>query len=725
MDLADPTVASPYADPMEDGMEDDQQQSADQMAANEALVAALGRELAQEFSKRVTDRGEIEKRWHEDIDQYNGVYTPEMKEALASRQYGSRVFVPLTRRIMTIVEAKIGDLLFPTDDRNYTVEASPQADLDDASKLASKLPPEAQVMAGGMTATAAGVQAVLRELREENAAKALAMQREIDDQLTESNYPTQARAVIHDAMKLGSGVLKGPMVLGKVKKKWTTTNGVAELQRIESFAPTAVRVDPWNYYPDLSVGEIEAMSGHFERHPMNKAQLARLAKQPGFSEAAIIRVLGQGPSDNTSSANQAAQATAAGTSGVQRSAYNLIEYNGPVDHDKLIAFGAKMPEQPLMVYSAVVWFSESTGDVVKAIVNPMDTDDAPYCVFNWQKDTACVFGYGLPYELRDTQEAGNSSFRALMDNMGLSVGPQMVVADTKISPANGRWSVEPNKVWRLKDGSVPVGNVFGFYQITSLATELLAIFNTVKQVAEEIGGPAMAMQGSDAPSYMQAGATGVAMAFNAASVWMRRAVRCWDDQATIPLIGRFIDWNMQYNPNDAIKGDLKAVARGTSALLEAEGFASKLQILAKLSAEAGVPIRKIIAQLRKIAVAMRLDPEELLPDDDEIKAMEEQRAKAGPPPNPEMERLRMREMELVDNQKQREHELAVENMRLQARAAEIASREGLTVDEMRMRYGIDLKREAARMAHEEQQTEVETQCFNAEMAMKATAGSGI
>lgn len=725
MDLADPSTDTELQDealPPDDGSAEEARQVA------ESLVIALGQELHSKFVKAKSDRATVELRWHEDIAQYNGIYSAETREAIESRQYGSKVFVPLTRRIQNVVEAKLGDLLFPTDDRNFSVEASPEGDMEDALALAMRLPAEAEVVAGGQKLSAQNIQAALRDLREENNSKAHNMQRAIDDQLTESKFPTHARAVIHDALKIGTGVVKGPMVLGTIKKRWLAMDGgMAALQRIESFAPKAVRVDPWNYYPeDLSVADLDAQPGHFERHPLNKAQLARLAEQPGFRREAIERLIVMGPGNAAADGNAAQQREASGTSGVLPGGqYNLIEYNGSVDHDKMVAWGAKTPEQPLLVYSAVVWFSEQSGEVVKAIINPLDTDDQPYSVFNWQRDTACIFGYGLPYELRDTQEAANGSFRALMDNMGLTVGPQVVVNDKKVSPANGKWVIEPNKVWRANDGSLPVSNVFGFYQINTLATELLAIFNTVKGVAEEIGGPAMAMQGSEAPSYMQAGATGVAMAFNAASVWMRRGVRAWDDQVTIPLVSRFIDWNMQYNPNDNVKGDLKAVAKGTSALLEAEGFASRLQVLAKLSAEAGVPIRRIIAQLRKVAVSLRLDPDELLPDDAEVKKMEELAAKNGPPPNPELERIKMRQSEIADNKEQRAHELQIKSMENDIRWAEISSREGLTLQEARLRYGTELKKTAAQLEHDAQQGDRETQMFNAELAMKATAGSGI
>ena len=688
------------------------------LALNAQLVQALGIELKAEFDKRRSDRREVESRWQDDIAQYNGQYTGQTKLAIESRQYGSRVFVPLTRRIATVVEAKVGDLLFPTDDRNFAVQASPEQDLAEAQALASKLGDGAVVPVGNQRLSVTAVRAALVELREENDRKAIGMQRVIDDQLKECRYATEARKAIHNAIKLGTGILKGPFVLGKVKKKWLRQGGMMMLQRLESYAATVTNVDPWNYYPDLSTGDIAAMAGHYELHPLNKQQLAALAEQPGFSKAAIRAILEVGPDNDLDTANTSARTEAAGTAGVLRAGYNLVEYNGPVDHDNLVAWGVDLPRDSLLVYNAIVWFHESSGRVVKAVLNPMDTEEMPYCAFNWQQDTACIFGYGLPYELRDTQEAGNSTFRAMLDNMGLSVGGQTVINDKVVVPANSRWELEPNKVWRLKDSSVPVQNVFGFYQVASLANELLAIFNTIKQVAEEIGGPAMAMQGSEAPSYIQAGATGAAIAFNAANVWMRRAVRNWDDQVTVPMIGRFINWNMQYHPDDEIKGDLNALARGTSALLEAEGYASRVQALAQMSAAAGVPIRRIVLQLRKIAVALRLDPEELLPSDDEIKTMEKERAANGPPPNPEMERMKLRQMELEDRQADREHQRQMADKNAQVRLAEIASKEGITIEMARQRYGFEAIRDAARMEHE-------AQSMNAELAARYTTGAGI
>ena len=60
------------------------------------------------------------------------------------------------------------------------------------------------------------------------------------------------------------------------------------------------------------------------------------------------------------------------------------------------------------------------------------------------------------------------------------------------------------------------------------------------------------------------------MLMNSANVVNRRVIKSWDDDLTKPTIPRVLDWNMQFNPDDNIKGDMQVDARGTSVLLVRE-----------------------------------------------------------------------------------------------------------------------------------------------------------
>lgn len=689
---------------------------------NAALVEALGARLLTDVRDRINRRREVERRWLADLRRYNNEYEPDTLKAVEARRYGSKVFVPLTRRVCNILEARLSDLLFPTDDRNFVIDSSPQPELVDAANLAQKLTPDSPVNMPGASVSAGDIHAAIKDVIDEAKKRAGAMQRVVDDQLKEADYPTVAREVIHDAIVFGTGVMKGPHPLLQTQRVWTMVNGQAALVMQQDTKPAVMRVDVWNFFPESGVPDMSRNGSVFEKHELSKLELVRLAQQPGFDVEAIRDIASRPPvglRDNTLAERQ----TASGMQSSDVQKYVLYEYHGPVDAEDLEACGCDGVDDALMVMQACVFFDES-GRVIKAYITPLDTEALVYSVFNWQKDSASVFGYGVPYELGDLQESANSSFRAAMDNMGLSVGPMVVVDDQAITPANGQWVIEPNKVWRKTDRTQQVAQCFGFFQTDSRVNELMMIFNSCVQMLNEVGGPAMATQGQEAIVSVRTDFQ-ASMAYASASVWMRRAVKLWDDQITVPLIRRYVDWNMQFNPDPNIKGDLHVIARGTSALMEAEGQVQKVAMLMRASQEAGIPIRRVITQLRSMARAMRLDPDELLPDDAEIAAMEKKQAEQGPPPNPELERIKIRQLELADNEQERAFKIQINESNNRMRWAEIASRENITIQQAQQRYALETGKLEAELADRQAAREHDAQKFNAEAVIKARQGSGI
>jgi hypothetical protein len=74
------------------------------------------------------------------------------------------------------------------------------------------------------------------------------MQLAIDDQLTEADYNATAREIIFDGVMLGTGVIKGPTVFGRTRRKWAMlTDGDQSMYKLESVKdkrPATERVDP-------------------------------------------------------------------------------------------------------------------------------------------------------------------------------------------------------------------------------------------------------------------------------------------------------------------------------------------------------------------------------------------------------------------------------------------------------------------------------------------------
>lgn len=700
----------------------ERQRALDKQAADErqARVAALGHALLSDLRLRKGERAMVELRWLADNARYNSEYQADKLKELTERAYGSKAFVPLTRRVINVVEARLGDLLFPADDLNFGVQHSPSPELPRAAELAAQLPEDADV-GGGLQA--GPVRTAVAELIDQARSAAAAMQREVQDQLAESDYASEARLAIRDGLVMGIGVIKGPTLYLRTRKQWTVNeDGTSTLEVVEDERPSSARVDPWLFFPETAAKSMKGCGSTFEGHPMSRTELAQLARMAGFDKDAIRAEL-QGLPNYTPDANEQAAKEASGTAQAQRNKYMVWEYQGPIDAKDLEACGCKVPDDPLLTYSGVVFFTDS-GRVIKAIINPMATGALPYHVWSWQPDANSIYGYGLAYELRDMQDAANSSWRAGQDNMGLSVGGMLVADPKQVQPYNKRWAIEPNKIFLKTEPGGRLEDAIKYIEIPSRIQELLTVFKTASQMCDEIGGPMLAMQGQDAPSYMET-AQGMSIAYNAASVWMRRAVKNWDDFITVPQIGQYIDWNMEHNPKKEIKGDLRPIARGSSHLLEAEGQAQRIQLLIQASQAMGIPIRKAVNQLRTMCRAMRLDPDELLPSDDEVLQMEEAQKNAQPQLTPEQERLQIRQMELEDRKADREHQAELTRQTNELRWAELASKEGLTREQVQAKYAADaLKTEANLIDRREQRTH-EAQSLNAELASRMTTGAGV
>lgn len=702
-----------------------ERQAAEDEAKRRAALTTLGNRVLMELNQRKAARSEIEQRWHRDVRRYAGQYEARVLEAIKSRGFGSDAFVPLTSRVCNIVEARLTDMLFPTDERNFAITETPAPELAEVQALAAALPQDREVQPG---VQAGQLTVIAKEIRAQHRSAADAMQREVDDQLRESNYASVGRAVIRDAIIMGMGVIKGPTLQLRTRKVWAQVPSTQlwAMNIAQDTSPGVVRVDPWNFYPDTSCPDVRD-GAPIEAHYLRAKELRDYASLPGFFPDAIREVLKVKPGRVLDDNKEQLKALS-GMSGATHNAYLIAEYQGAIELDEAEALGfdcPKLPDgspDPLYGYSATVFVAED-GSVIGALPSDLPSQEHEYSVFNWRVDPGSPFGFGLAYDIADLQDLGNSTFRAAVDNMGLSVGPQIVVGKG-VRPVNGQWVIEPNKLWEQDDDSIPVKDAFGFFQIDSRVGELMELFTTIRDLVDDVSGTQLAMAGQDAPSFMET-ARGASMAYNAANIWMRRAVRLWDDQITSRLIQRFVDWNMANSPKQEIKGDLHATARGTSALLEAEVQAQKLASFIELSKDLPQPLKQRIEQLRSYARAMRLDPTGLLPADDEIPELERKLAQQQPPPNPELERIRIRELDLKDRAEERQFQAELEAQRSQLRMAELASRENLSVEQIRAKYGIDETKMLAHLQDRREQRAHDAQKFNAELVVKQRMGTGV
>ncbi len=564
MAVIEETLAVAVAMP-ESGLIAEDERLRNSAVARQERLQALGGRLQSEFDQRVNDRRQIENRWFEDLRQYNGQYDPDVLAKIKENE-GSELFCNLTRPKTDAVEARIADLVLPTDDRNWDIKPTPMPEIGELAANNQQIdttPQGAPIKVGDMA------QAIRETAEKRNAA----MRDEIDDQLSECNYNAVLRDVIHDGCVLGIGILKGPIIHNRVRRKWETIrddkgNSIQVPRMVPDKRPVCRRVDPWNFYPETGIVNIEDSESEFERHWLTRAQLRDLAKQPGFMREEIAAVLKQGrEAPNVTNDYRIQLRAIAGDTSGRDQRYELVEYTGPVEAEDLIAAGVPVRPDPLKEYHGNVWFMY--GRVIKADVKPMESLDKSYHVWNWAKDDTTIYGRGVPRQMRTSQKMANSAIRMIFDNAGLAVGGQVIYDQTAVVPADGNPRMTPRKTWMLTEAGRDVRSVMAIFETKLHLEWMLPLFQLAMQLADEESALPMIAQGDQA-KHVTKTKGGMAMLMDAAGVMLRRSVKAFDDGITVPNITGFYNWNMEFNPKEDIKGDFQVQARGSSALMERE-----------------------------------------------------------------------------------------------------------------------------------------------------------
>jgi hypothetical protein len=549
-------------------------------------LQGLGNRLHAQAHDNAKKRNDVENRWLEDLRQYNGKYDPADEAALAAAT-GSKLFVNLTRNKTNAFVARVTDILFPTDDRNWAIKPTPVPLLREMSKSEEPLANED----GTPFITEQGIQVEQRDLAQsvmDDAKEASEkMQTVIDDQLTESDYNAVARDIIHDAGVFGTGIIKGPLVLGKTRKKWTKQtdeqgNSVHVIELMQDLNPSCERVDPWDFFPDMTARRLSDCEFIFQRHSLTNKALRALAQQPGFMTDQIAAVLKMETDPSNTATHLAELRAISGLTDLGNKRHEVWEYHGPIDKDDLEACGFKVDgEDPLQVLNGVIWFTEK--HVIKAQINPMDTEELPYSVFNIETDDASLFGPGIPRLMRNSQQVMCATWRMTMDNAGLSSGDQIVISN-EIEPVDGRYEITPKKLWSVKPNSNirSVHEAFGSFPINSHTGELLGLFEAARQLADEETAMPQIAQGEQGTATDTA--TGMSLLMGSANTMLRRVIKNFDDEVTRPMIKRFYDWNMQYHPDEEIKGDYNVDPRGSSSLMVKERQAQMVAAFTNMAA---------------------------------------------------------------------------------------------------------------------------------------------
>lgn len=630
-----------------------------QLQARQDLLDRIGMHFSGERTTYIGDRraSGVETRWIEDIEFYHGRDAVVRRGSLMENmeQSGtniqrtrretetrSRVFVNITRPKTLSAAARISDMLLPVDDKNWGIRPTPVPELAamgrDSTPIISMGKPVMMTTPEGEQKQMT-VSDYIDQVNSEANERAKRMEDEINDQLTESDYNDECRDVIFGAAYLGTGILKGPIVRNRMRKAWipqASVEGEAihALKVTERQRPASKNVNPWDFFPDMACGkDIQNAEAIWEREYMTARALRQLAKAPDYIPDQIRMALEEGPQKVDKDDRVTVALREAGFHLPNRDHYEVWTRWGDFNRDVFEACGCDLTGyDELQVFTGCIVMVND--HVIKAYLHPLETGEMPYDIYVWEESDYSVFGYGVPYMLRQaSQRILNASVRQMMDHGGVSVGPQVVVRRSIIRPADGDWTVRGRKLWYMNEDGGSVNDAFGVFEINSHIKDYTAIIEFAMKMADEEVAFPMIMAGETGGAPHQVGS--MQMLMNAASVVLRRLVKRFDDKITRRHIGRYYDYNMQYSKRPEIKGDFEVDARGSTSLLQRDLMNQAIiKWIAALANPALGWLFDAEKLLKKALQADYINPDDVMPDQKEIDrrrdAMKNQKPEVSP-----------------------------------------------------------------------------------------------
>ena len=397
--------------------------------SSEAL-RTLGQRFNQIFMQYVSDRRIAEIRWLANQRQYLGIYDPEVEQAFSPNR--SKAYPKITRTKCISVLARIMNLMFQGNTRNWEIHAAPwpditTAEIRDAINLAQEKDQQMGVESPSPEDSFAYNNYVMEALDRYADLRADKLSTLIDDQLQELgghqalDYVALNRAVIRSGIIYGLGVLRGPFVRKSETVTWKVTtpkqaapqlqlappsplpgsvNGGAlppqangggapiSLAQASSPPPPVVRpqkqvvfkpyfefLPVWDFYPDLSAKTLQGMDGYFVRHVMSKTQVKQLGNRPDFFSDVIDSYLTRYPLGNYRAQQFEQELRAMGVKvnvnemKTETMKYEIMVWHGPVDGMLLQEVGVEVPADKLSDYiDAEIWMLDA--NVIGARLNP-------------------------------------------------------------------------------------------------------------------------------------------------------------------------------------------------------------------------------------------------------------------------------------------------------------------------------------------------------------------
>ena len=562
---------------------------------NSQTLRQLGNELGELFNQYSSDRRQTELKYMRNLRQYLGIYDPEIERTIPQNR--SRAYPRITRVKCISFLARIMNLMYPGNERNWELNASPSAEMDpeDVAQAVAELIQERQQAGIPTQASEEMVEAAIQKLADKRAAE---LTRLIDDQLQEIGGDQTLdiiqldRKVTQSGIMYGVGVLEGPYVRNEQKTGWVEAGkGQFKPETRTIRKPQFDFTSVWDFYPDMS-GRSLPGEGYFIRKVMGKSQFRKLADRSDFFGDEIKKYIKSTPNGNYQPKEFETDLRTMGTKAEvndlkkdPQGKFEVIVWKGPVSGQRLRDLGADVSDDKLADdIEAEVWLCGT--NVIKADINPWRklglSVKTVHC-FIFDEDDTSPIGNGLPNVMRDSQMSVCAATRMTLDNASVTCGPQFEVNTTLLRTDQDITAIEAYKNWyRDDDGSTAQFPAIREITVEGHLAELQALIQMFMAFSDQetFIGPATGGDMQKMPSEPMRTAAGASMLRGDAALPFKDVVRNFDSYKQSVILS-LVQFNKKFNPALAPAGDYNVVARGATSLIAKEVRGMQLDMLSQ------------------------------------------------------------------------------------------------------------------------------------------------
>lgn len=397
------------------------------------------------------------------------------------------------------------------------------------------------------------------------------------------------------------------------------------------------RVSPFDIYWTPGVASIED-ANIIQRSRLTRAEINTLLDLPGFLTDEVRAVLdeyGRGGLVDNWDQTDSERSILEGREDPRFNQSGLIaclEFQGNAQGRYLLDIGMdpSLIPDPLRDYYIDAWLIGR--HIIKVQFIPSPRKRHQYYITSFEKVPGTPAGNGLPDLLADVSSVANATLRALVNNLSISSGPQVVINDDRLGDGEDGEQMHPWKRWHVK--SDPFGNntekAVEFFSPASNANELLQVYTAFSAMADEASAIPKFMTGSPPSGGLGRTASGLSMLMQNSSKILQTVASNIDIDVIDPVINALLDMVMLTDQTGLLTGEEKVRVLGVQVAQQRETQRARqlewLQITANPIDMSIIGPKGRAQVLRAVATEIGLPGENIVPSEADLDKQQQQAA---------------------------------------------------------------------------------------------------